>query len=32
MYGFDHPEIDTSKAFLKGTDFLSIDTRSNIYP
>ncbi|CAD8110639.1 unnamed protein product [Paramecium sonneborni] len=32
MYGFDHPEIDKTKAFVNGTDFLSIGTRSQIYP
>ncbi|CAD8203233.1 unnamed protein product [Paramecium pentaurelia] len=32
MYGFDHPEVDKNKAFLTGSDFLSINPRSKIYP
>ncbi|CAD8203601.1 unnamed protein product [Paramecium octaurelia] len=32
MYGFDHPEVNKTQAFLTGNEFLSLNTRSKIYP
>lgn len=32
MYAFDHPEVDTKKAFLTGKNELILSHSSKIYP